>query len=599
MNHAKKIVDCFIFYNEFDLLTYRMNTLNSVVDYFVIVEATHTFSGKEKPLLFNDNQELFKDFKDKIIHVVVNDVPYKFPNINYEKQEQWENEKHQRNSMQIGLNKIAMNDNDIIIVSDVDEIPDNRILRFIKREDVVIDIYSLEMDFYNYNLHCKVNDKWHKAKIVSFKKFKELSMSFEELRFYNCHKIKNGGWHLSYFGDSHFIKNKIETFSHQEFNTSNFTDIEKIAERVSKYGDLYDRNYKLENIAIKDNTYLPHEYNTYLKKYIGPKHIVFFVRQFSERGTEKSIYDYAHYNETILKNHSYIVCFTEAQQERAGMSKVRLSFDKFKKRFQVFEIENMSEIKNIINKYNIDFFYTQTYGGSNDIYNFQDKSVWGTCKTIKHCIFETDFPEGDFYISISEYLNKKNNTRLPIIPYIVSMPDCANNLREELGIPKDAVVLGRYGGVCQFNIPFVHTDIRRILEEDKDIYFLFMNTAKFCEHPRVIYLEANIDEIYKTKFINTCSAMIHARAMGETFGLAIAEFSIMNKPIITCSCGDLEHLLILKEKAIVYNSEESLMKILKHIREILTLHTNWNCYSYFSPENIMGIFDNTIFRKMV
>jgi len=603
MSPPKKIIDCFIFYNEFDLLTYRMNTLNAVVDYFVIVESTHTFSGKEKPLLLNDNKELFKDFKDKIVHIIVQDFPYKFPNINYERREQWENEKYQRNCIQLGLAKINLNDKDIIILSDVDEIPDSKILQFIKREDAFIDIYSLEMDFYYYNLNSKMSEKWYKTKIISVKKYKELSMSCEDLRFYNCLKIRDGGWHLSYFGDSHFIKNKIETFSHQELNTSNFTDLEKITKRVSNCGDLYDRGFSLQKISIKDNSYLPYEYEKYLKKYIVEEglNVVFFVRQFSERGTEKAIYDYAHYNETILKNRSYIACFAEAQQAKSGLSKARLSYNKFKERFKIFELNDISDMSSIIKSHSINFFYTLTYGGANDIYKFEDKNIWGSCKTIKHCIFDTNAPESDFYISISEFLNKKNKVALPVIPHIVTAPQCADNLRAKLEIPEGAVVLGRHGGACQFNIPFVHTAIKRILEEDSNLYFLFMNTDTFYQHPRIIYLDANIDDLHKAKFINTCSAMIHAREMGETFGLAIAEFSIMNKPIITGACGDLEHLLILKEKAIIYNSEESLMGILKNIRTILSSSHNWNCYSQFSPENVMKLIDNTIFKgsKMV
>ena len=91
-----KIIDCFIFYNELDLLEYRLNILNDVVDYFVIVESTHTFVGKEKVLFFNENKHLFEKFNEKIIHIIVDDFPYKYPNINIHNNEQWKNEKFQR-----------------------------------------------------------------------------------------------------------------------------------------------------------------------------------------------------------------------------------------------------------------------------------------------------------------------------------------------------------------------------------------------------------------------------------------------------------------------------------------------------------------------
>ena len=72
---------------------------------------------------------------------------------------------------------------------------------------------------------------------------------------------------MSYFGDEYFIQNKILNFSHQELNNSNFTDLEKIEERVKNSSDLYDRNFTLEKIKIEDNKYLPPDYHKYLNKY--------------------------------------------------------------------------------------------------------------------------------------------------------------------------------------------------------------------------------------------------------------------------------------------------------------------------------------------
>ena len=84
----------------------------------------------------------------------------------------------------------------------------------------------------------------------------------------SAHIIKNGGWHLSYFGDINFIKNKINNFAHQEFNNNNFTDIKKIEERVKKCSDLYDRkDTTMNKISIKDNKYLPYDYEKYLSKF--------------------------------------------------------------------------------------------------------------------------------------------------------------------------------------------------------------------------------------------------------------------------------------------------------------------------------------------
>jgi beta-1,4-mannosyl-glycoprotein beta-1,4-N-acetylglucosaminyltransferase len=94
-----KIIDCFIFYNELDLLKYRLHILNNFVDYFVIIESRHTFSGKEKKLYYDDNKKSFEIYKDKIIHIIIDDMPFKLPFINISKNEQWENEYYQRKSI--------------------------------------------------------------------------------------------------------------------------------------------------------------------------------------------------------------------------------------------------------------------------------------------------------------------------------------------------------------------------------------------------------------------------------------------------------------------------------------------------------------------
>jgi hypothetical protein len=320
------------------------------------------------------------------------------------------------------------------------------------------------------------------------------------------------------------------------------------------------------------------------------KNIIFFVRHFTERGTEVAIYDYAKYNEEILNNKSYIVCFKNVKE--------RQSYSKFSSRFKILEIENITGITQLIEEYKIDFFYTLNAGGyEEDYYQFDNINIWGNCKTIKHCVFSTKSKEGDFYISISHFLNEKYDTNYPVIPHIVNLPESEENLRNELNIPQDAIVFGRYGGIDEFNIKFVYCAIKDLLHEDENVYFLFMNTKPFYIHPRIIYLDSNINLSFKTTFINTCNAMIHARLMGETFGLSIAEFSSLNKPIITCRYGDIEHIKILGDRAIMYTSYEELIGIFRNIRNIISIVDDWNCYKYYTPQNIMKLFEEYIFNK--
>jgi beta-1,4-mannosyl-glycoprotein beta-1,4-N-acetylglucosaminyltransferase len=92
-------------------------------------------------------------------------------------------------------------------------------------------------------------------------------MTCDEIRHLSCIPIRNGGWHLSYFGDTMFIKNKINNFSHQEHNNDNFTNLSKIEERIKNGRDLFDRNEHPEVISIADNKYLPVYYEKYLTKF--------------------------------------------------------------------------------------------------------------------------------------------------------------------------------------------------------------------------------------------------------------------------------------------------------------------------------------------
>jgi glycosyltransferase involved in cell wall biosynthesis len=333
------------------------------------------------------------------------------------------------------------------------------------------------------------------------------------------------------------------------------------------------------------------------------KDIAFFVRHFTERGTENAIYDYAKYNEEILGNKSYIICFNETTQRLLGWPETRISYPKFKARFEVIEISSFKDMPFIIDKYRLDFFYTLTHGDYENIYMFENSEIWtggatkSVCKTIKHCVFCTDGMQGDFYISISNHLNTLYNTNIPVIPHIVnSTPEC-NNLLSILNIPQDSIVLGRHGGNDTFDIPFVHSAIKQILNNGpENLYFLFMNTQAFFEHPRIIYLNATIDINEKNMFINSCDAMIHARQQGETFGLSIAEFSVLNKPIITyANSREKEHIEILGEKAILYKSETELMDIFININRHLNSRKEWNAYRNYSPDKVMELFDNMIF----
>ncbi len=598
-----KIVDAFIFYNELDILYYRLSLLYDVVDHFILVEATRTFMGNPKPLYYKENEERFQKFRDKIVHIVVDDLNSN-PDVN--KKEQWMNEYHQRNCIDKGINVLSLDKDDIIVISDVDEIPKKNVITNMKY--VKFYILALEQDFYYCNLTNICEDKWYASVIVKYEYYRinpkpsvyrnNPSLFDREKAYTSLNFIKDAGWHLSYFGDINMIKNKIKNYSHQENNIEKYIRDQDLLYRINNNMDLFDRsNVKFRYISLENNLNLPDNYDKYLKNLKPYKTVAFFVRQFSERGTEVAIYDYAHYNETLLGNKSLIIYLKYDSCQNLNIPIIKTSQKKFEKRFgrNMIEIDSISDMKYIIERYKIDFFYTLTHGGK-DIYNFNNKSIWGGCKTIKHCNFNMWDKEGDYYLSVDESLNIKSNTNYPVIPHIIYLENVKEDMREELGIPKEALVFGRYGGFNEFNIEYVYEAIKRILDLRSDVYFLFMNTRVFYCHSNIIYLDKNLDTEYKAKFINTCDAMLHAREEGETFGLSIGEFSFMNKPVLTTPSQDNNaHINILGEQAIIYNNAFELMNILNNIKYIIR-DKKFDKYKKYSPEYVMSLF-NSIFQE--
>lgn len=243
----RKIVDGFIFYNELALLEYRLNLLDSVVDHFVLVESRQTFRGHDKPLFFNENKERFTKWLPKIIHIIV-DLPHK--------NDAWGNESIQRNAIKNGISMIKLRRDDLIIISDVDEILDPTTL-LAQKTDFTIKCSKVEMDMYYYNIEHKLDGPWHHVKIMTAAYLKKHSP--DSIRSSNPNPIiKKGGWHLSYFGSPEFIKNKIQQFSHQEHNREEITNTKHIKEQIQKGEDLFHRpGFFMHKIKKENNSYLP------------------------------------------------------------------------------------------------------------------------------------------------------------------------------------------------------------------------------------------------------------------------------------------------------------------------------------------------------
>ena len=311
--------------------------------------------------------------------------------------------------------------------------------------------------------------------------------------------------------------------------------------------------------------------------------VAFLSNKLTLRVTEIAIYDYADYNEKILNNKSIIITrdYDVVKNEYDVSDK---AYKKFMDRFDVHYYYNREDIDTIVEKYKITHLFIEKAGDWDNLFTTK-------CKNIIHCVFSSTNPHGNYYTVIGQTINDLCNTKFPVMPYMVTLPNHDHNMREELNIPQNALVFGRYGGTESFDIPLVYDVIKTMLNERDDIYFLFMNTNKFYEHKNIIYLAGNSDMDFKRSFINTCDALIHARDRGETFGLTCGEFAICEKPVITYgNSREKEHLIILKDKAVVYNDNNELYNIINTFTKNKYDMKN-NGYMFFNPQNVMAIFN--------
>ena len=218
---------------------------------------------------------------DKIIHIIAN-LPYVVPNIDYNKNQQWLNENFQRDTIQRGVELLNLQDDDIITICDLDEIVDPERLDDFRKGIYNIENYgggiTWKMDFYYYNLNCRSLSPWIRAKMVSYKKLKE--MNPEKIRMTNTEQfplIQQGGWHLSYFGDSKFIMNKLKEFAHQEYNNEHYNSEDYIMEKIQKCDSLFVNYKAFDQVKISQNTYLPPLYQNYLAKYYKKDEIPVYI----------------------------------------------------------------------------------------------------------------------------------------------------------------------------------------------------------------------------------------------------------------------------------------------------------------------------------
>ena len=277
-----KIFDCFMYFDEDVVLDLRLNVLDKYVDYFVIIESSFTHKGDKRELKFNKKK--FKKFEDKIIYLIFDQEPLNIEKITGDEDEGEKSRKYifnaafrengQRNHILKGLQKAQ--DEDIILVSDVDEIPNLESLDFINIKEKII-LFRQDMFYYKFNLKLP-NLIWTGTKACKKKYFKtpqwirnikdkkysfyRLDTFFSQTKYTNVKFVENGGWHFSNIKTAEEIEYKLKSYlHHREFDINPMTKSEihsiiknkqaiydlRVDKRINKIGD----GSKLEKYPIK------------------------------------------------------------------------------------------------------------------------------------------------------------------------------------------------------------------------------------------------------------------------------------------------------------------------------------------------------------
>lgn len=241
-NLKPNVFDCFTFNNELDILEKRLSDLWNVVDRFIIVEGNLTHSCRSKELVFHNNLKRFEKWLSKITYIVVEDWPVRNgPN---DEESAWIRERHQRAAILRGLT--SCKDNDVIIISDVDEIPFKEV---IQNYNPTEGLKALEMVLFIGSRQTIAEDKWLHAKIMPYSWLKQSNP--ENARYAkppDIRVIENAGEHLSYFGGVDAIIEKIHNTAHRNIDTWQFVDRGHIQDCLDKGKDFFNRPIKYKKI---------------------------------------------------------------------------------------------------------------------------------------------------------------------------------------------------------------------------------------------------------------------------------------------------------------------------------------------------------------
>lgn len=240
-----KVIDCFPFFDEFLILDIRFRELYDVVDKFFIVESRETFTGKEKPLYLSEcYKERYPQYADKIEII----VPEKF-----ETADTWAREFFQKNHIcKENLKYLNLDDQDLILFADADEIPKRAIIENMRKYGFDMSGGGFGGKCFYYKLNILTTEWSHRPRWISYQHFdKFMTQRLDD----SFNIITGSGWHFTYLKTVDKIKEKIEAFSHQEFNTNSLNTLENIEYSVNNIKDIFHREGIILSVVDVDDSY--------------------------------------------------------------------------------------------------------------------------------------------------------------------------------------------------------------------------------------------------------------------------------------------------------------------------------------------------------
>ena len=262
-----KVYDCFMYVDEDVVLDLRLNYLSKYIDRFIIVESLFTHSGQKRKLNFDINK--YEKFKEKITYLILDHEPADIQKVNDKDDQNTKNSKYilngmrrdfyQRNFIMNGLKE--SNDNDIILISDLDEIPklDTVAIKEIKEKFI---FFKQKMFYYKFNL-CSKSINWTGTRGCKKKYLKSpqwlrnikdrsypfwrLDIIFSEKKYSDIKFINVGGWHFSYIKSAEEIEKKLKSYAHHREYELNELSLEEIKERIDKRESIYNLGTDMKN----------------------------------------------------------------------------------------------------------------------------------------------------------------------------------------------------------------------------------------------------------------------------------------------------------------------------------------------------------------